>query len=41
MRYYLPGGIGYSSRCRKQAPSLGFCTYMNLMNLSPGVLIVP
>ncbi len=41
MRYYLPWGIRYSSRCRKQAPSLGFCTYMNLMSLSPGVLIVP
>jgi hypothetical protein len=37
----LPWGIRYSSWCRKQAPSFGFCTYMNLMSLSPGVLIVP
>ncbi len=41
MRYYLPWGIRYSSRCRKQALSLRLCTYMNLMSLSPGVLIVP
>jgi hypothetical protein len=41
MRYYLPWGIRYSSRYRRQALSLRLCTYMNLMSLSPGVLIVP